>query len=60
MKLPTNNLYVNQNMDHHLITKYTKDKKTHAAINIKMFKRLGLINDQLYEVELAKTEIKQK
>ena len=34
--------------------------ETHAAINNKMFMRLGYINDQLYEVDLAKSEIEQK
>ena len=32
-------------------------KKTHSAINRKMFKRLNHITDQLYEVELVKSEI---
>ena len=40
----------------HTVTKYLSDQKTHGAIN-KMFKRLGYINDQLYEVELVKSEI---
>ena len=34
----------------HSATKYTNDKKTHAAINNKMFKRLGYINDHFYDV----------
>ena len=33
------------------------DKKTHGAINKKLFKRLNHINDQLYEVKMAKAEI---
>ena len=37
--------------------KFTKDDETHAAINNKMFKRLGYINNQLYEVELSNPEI---
>ena len=36
------------------------DEKTHGAINTKFFKRLDHINDQLYEVELAKTEIEHR
>ena len=44
----------------HSITKYTKDEKTHTAINNKMLQRLGLINDQLFEVELAQSDIEQK
>ena len=32
------------------------DEKTHGAINTKFFRRLDHINDQLYEVELAKAE----
>ena len=49
-------------MDHspHSITKFTIDEKTHAAVTSKMFKRLGHINDQLYEVNLAKSETKHK
>ena len=33
------------------------DEKTHAAINNKVFKRLGHINNCLYEVKLVKSEI---
>ena len=36
------------------------DEKTHGAINTKLFKRLDHINDQLYEVELAKGEIEHR
>ena len=62
LKLFTNNSYGYQIKDcsHHLVTKYIDDEKTHAAINNKLFKRLGHLNDQLYEIELAKSEIKQK
>ena len=38
------------------MTKYLNDEKTHSAIN-KLFKRLNFITDQLYEVELVKSEI---
>ena len=41
----------------HTVTKYLSDEKTHVPINTKLLKRLDHINDQLYEVELAKTEI---
>ena len=34
--------------------------RTHGAINTKFFKRLDHINDQLYEVELAKAEIEHR
>ena len=42
------------------VTKYLNDGKTHAAINNKVFKRLNCINNNLYEVELAKAEVEQK
>ena len=32
-------------------------EKTHAAITKEVFKRLEHLNDQLHEVELAKSEI---
>mgnify|MGYP005677424497 FL=1 len=44
----------------HSITKYLCDEKTHKAINGKMFTRLNTINDNLYEVELAKKEIEHR
>ena len=40
----------------HTVTKYLTDEKTQSAINSKMFKRLNHISDQLYEVELVKSE----
>ena len=40
----------------HTVTKYLNDEKTHSAINNKLFKRLNFITDQLYEVELVKSE----
>ena len=42
------------------VTKYLSDEKTHGAISTKLFKRLDHINDQLYEVELAKAEIEHR
>ena len=44
----------------HTVTKYLNDEKSHGAINTKLFKRLDHINDQLYEVELAKEEIEHR
>ena len=35
-------------------------KKTHAAINSKLFKKLDHVNNSLYEVELAKAQIEHK
>ena len=44
----------------HTVTKYLNDEKTHSVINSKMFKRPNHITDQLYEVELVKTEIEHR
>ena len=44
----------------HTVTKYLNDEKTHSAINSKIFKRLNFIKDQLYEVELFKSEIEHQ
>ena len=44
----------------HTVTKYLSDEKTHIAINSKLFKRLNHITDQLYEVELVKSEIEHR
>ena len=41
----------------HTVTKYLSDEKTHSAINSKLSKSLNHITDQLYEVELVKSEI---
>ena len=62
MKLLANGSYGYQIMDRsrHTVTKYLNDGKTHGAINTKIFKRLDHINDQLYEVELAKAEIEHR
>ena len=58
MKLLANSSYGYQVMDRsrHTVTKYLSDEKTHSAINSKLFKRLNHITDQLYEVELVKSE----
>ena len=44
----------------HTVTKCLNDEKTHSAITSKHFKQLNFINDQLYEVELVKSEIKHR
>ena len=62
MKLIANSSYGYQIKDRsrHTVTKYLSDEKTHGAINTKLFKRLDHINDQLYEVGLAKAEIEHR
>ena len=62
MKLLANSSYGYQIMERsrHTILKYLSDEKTHGAINTKFLKRLDHINDQLYEVELAKAEIEHR
>ena len=62
MKMLANSFYGYQIMDRsrHTVTKNLNDEKTHGAINTKLFKRLDHINDQLYEVELAKAEIEHR
>ena len=62
MKLLANSSYGYQIMDRsrHTVTKYLNDEKTHTAIHNKLFKRLNCINDNLYEVELAKAEVEHK
>ena len=42
------------------VTKYLTDEKTLAAIISKLFKKLGHVNNSLYEVELAKAQIQHK
>ena len=44
----------------HTVTIYLNDEKTHSANNIKLFKRLNFITDQLYEIELGKSEIEHR
>ena len=62
MKLLANSSYGYQimNRSRHTVTKYLNDEKTHSAINSKMFKCLNHITDQLYEVELVKSEIEHR
>ena len=59
MKLLANSSFGYQIMDRsrHTVTKYLSDEKTHSAFNSKLFKLLNHITDQLYEVELVKSEI---
>ena len=61
MKLFANSSYGYQITDRsrHTVTKYLNDEKTHTAIN-KLFKRLNFVTDQLYEVELVKSEIEHR
>ena len=61
-KLLANNSYGYQIMDgsRHNVTKNLSDGKTHGAINTKVFKCLDHINDQLFELDLAKVEIKHR
>ena len=66
MKLLANSSYLitvgYQIMDYsrHTVTKYLTDEETHSAINSKMLKRPNHITDQLYEVELVKSEIERR
>ena len=62
MKLLANSSYGYHIMDRsrHTVTKYLSDKKTHAANNSELFKRLDHVNISLYEVELAKAQIEHK
>ena len=62
MKPFANSSYGYQIMDRsrHTVTKYLNDEKTHSAINNKLFKRLNFITDQLYEIELVKSEIEHR
>ena len=55
MKLLTKSSYSYEIMyrSRHTVTKYISDKKTHAAINSKLFKKLDHVNNALDEVELA-------
>ena len=62
IKLLTNSSYGYQIMDRirHTVTKYLTDKKTHAAFNSKLFKKLDHVNNSLYEAKLAKAQIEHK
>ena len=62
MKLLANSSYGYQIMhrSRHTVTKNLSDEKLHGANSTNFFKRLDHINDQLYEVELAKAEIEHR
>ena len=62
MKFLANSSFGYQIMDRsrHTVTKYWNDEKTHSAVNIKLFKRPNFITDQLYEVQLVKSELEQQ
>ena len=62
MKLLANISYGYQIMDcsRHTVTKYLTAERTHRAKNGEMFKHLNHITDQLYEVELVKSEIEPR
>ena len=62
MKLLANSCqgYQIMNRSRHTVTKYLNDERTHSAINLIMFMRLNQITDQLYEVELVKSEIEHR
>ena len=62
MKLLANSSYGYQIMDRsrHSVTKYLTDEKTHAANKSKLFKKLYLVSNSLYEVEFAKAQIDHK
>ena len=62
MKLQANGSYGCQILDcsRHTVTKFLTDEKTNNAINSKMFQRLNHIIDQLYEVELVKSETEHR
>ena len=62
MKLLAKSSYGYQIMERnrHTVTNYLTDEKTNIALNSKMFKRLNHITDQLYEVELVKSDIEHR
>ena len=62
MRLLANSSYGYQMMDRrrHTVMKYLRDEKTHAAINIKPFKKTDHVNNSLYEFDLAKAQIDHK
>ena len=62
MKLLANSSFGYQIMDQSrdTVTKYLTDEKTYAAIISKLIKKQDHVNNSLYEVELAKTQIEHK
>ena len=61
-KFLANSSYGYQIMDRsrHTVTKHLNDEKTHSAFKNKPFKRRNFITNQLYEVELVKSEIEHR
>ena len=62
MRLLPNSSYGYQIMDRsrQTVTKYLSGRKTHAAISSKLFIKVDLVNNSLYEVVLAKEQIERK
>ena len=62
MKLLANGPYGYQIMDRsrQTVTKYLSEEKTHAAVNSKLLKKLDLVDNSSYEVELAKAQIEHE
>ena len=62
MKFPANSSYGYKSIDWSRlsVTRYISDKKTHAANNSELFKKLYHVNNSMYEVKLPKTQIKHK
>ena len=62
MKPLANSFYWYQVMDRsrHTVTKYLTNEKTQSAINSKLFKRPNHITDQLYEVDIIRSEIEHR
>ena len=62
MKLLANGLHGYQimNCSRHTVTKYLFDKQTHAAIHIKLCKKLNHVSNASYEIEHSTTEIEHK
>ena len=52
--------YQIMNRSRHNVTKYINLEKTHSAVNSRMFKRVNLITDQLFEVEMVKPEYEHR
>ena len=62
MKFLANSSYGYQIMDRsrHTVTKFLNDEKAHSAFINKLFEQLNFITDQLYEVDLVKSEIEHR
>ena len=59
MKLLMNSSYGYQIMDRsrHTETLYLNNKKTHKAINNRLFRRLNNVSTDIYQVELVKSTV---